>query len=220
MLPNTFQARGVHDPDVLPNYPYRDDSLLYWDAIRNWSADYLSVYYQSNLDVQQDFELQAWHTELMSQNGGRVVGFGQGNSLGTLNYLIDATTLILYTSSVQHAAVNFPQFDLMAYTPNMPLAGYAPPPTTKQGGTEEDYLELLPSLEQASSQLSILYLLGGVHYTTLGQYSELCDPRIQMPLADFQQSLSDIGDIIAQRNQQRRPYIYLDPLGIPQSINI
>lgn len=54
MLPRTFQAHGVEDTSLLPSYPYRDDALLYWQAIRRWVAAYLALYYPSDADVQQD----------------------------------------------------------------------------------------------------------------------------------------------------------------------
>jgi arachidonate 15-lipoxygenase len=41
------------------------------------------------------------------------------------------------------------------------------------------------------------------------------------PLSRFQKSLVDIGVTIEQRNaERRRPYNFLRPSGVPQSINI
>jgi arachidonate 15-lipoxygenase len=222
MLPVTFQARGVEDPSILPNYPYRDDALLYWQAIRRWVAAYLALYYFSDADVQQDRELTAWLSELLAEDGGRVRGLGHDGAIGTRDYLTDVVTLIVFTSSVQHAAVNFPQYDLMSYVPNMPLACFRPAPTAKSGATLQDYLDMLPPLPHAGLQLSIGYLLGSVHYTMLGHYpfGYFQDPRVSEPLTAFQKDLADIDATIQQRNQQRRPYLFLVPSGIPQSINI
>lgn len=222
MLPAAFRARGVEDTGLLPNYPYRDDALLYWQAIRRWAAAYLALYYPSDADVQQDSELANWFHELLAPDGGRVRGLGQNGGIGTRDYLTDAVTLILFTCSVQHAAVNFPQYDLMSYVPNMPLACFAEAPKLKSGATLHDYLAMLPPLEHAGLQLSIGYLLGSVHYTALGQYplGHFQDPRVAKPLLAFQKELAAIGETIGQRNQQRRPYLFLVPSGIPQSINI
>ena len=126
----------------------------------------------------------------------------------------------MFTSSVQHAAVNFPQFDLMTYTPNMPLAGFAPAPRSRDA-SEQDYLDLLPPLASARRQLVILYILGTVHYSTIGMYEdEICDPQIRVPLARFRADLTRIGGIIELRNRVRPPYSFLDPRGVPQSINV
>lgn len=222
MLPDTFAGRGVDDRDALPNYPYRDDSLLYWHAIHEWVSSYLTLYYPNENDPTADTELQAWYAELIATDGGRVVGFGESNGIRTRSYLARALTLIIYTCSVQHAAVNFPQYDLMSYVPNMPLASYAPAPTSTSGATEQDYLNMLPPMDMAELQLDLGFLLGTVHYTQLGQYDDdqFKDGRVSSPLGAFQQNISLIGNELQQRNQNRRPYEFLTPSGVPQSINI
>lgn len=217
MLPATFAARGVADREILAEYPYRDDSLLYWDALHEWVDDYIRLYYRTDQDVQTDAELRQWRNELASQEGGRIAGLGE---LNTVAELVDTLTLILYTCSVQHAAVNFPQYDLMSYVPNMPLASYSPPPTEKNGATMQDYLDMLPPMDMAELQMDLGYLLGTVHYTRLGQYKPFADPRVQEPLAKFQRRLASIGVSIEERNRLRRPYTFLNPVGVPQSINI
>jgi len=220
--PETFRARGVDDVQALPHYPYRDDALLYWAALRRWTAGYLSLYYQTEADLRNDYELAGWAREIVSQRGGRVVGFGQEGGITSRDYLADATALILFTASVQHAAVNFPQLDLMTYTPNMPLAGYTSAPGAGGQYTEQDFLDILPPLGMADLQLAVLYILGSIHYTRLGEYRAgyFSDPRVQPPLAAFQQELDEIGAIIDERNLRRRPYEFLARAGIPQSINV
>jgi arachidonate 15-lipoxygenase len=130
--------------------------------------------------------------------------------------------MVVFTCSVQHAAVNFPQYDVMSYAPRMPFAAYAPPPTTKTGATEADYLALLPPLNIAEQQMEIGYLLGSVRYTTLGRYGPRAfrDPRVAEPLAVFQTRLAEIGTKIEERNSERRPYTVLAASGVPQSINV
>ncbi len=221
MLPKTFRAKGVDDPDLLPNYPYRDDALLFWNAVHRWVSSYLALYYHSDADVQDDPELAAWFDELVAADGGRVVGIGQSGGTCTREYLADAATLIIFTSSVQHAAVNFPQYDLMSYVPNMPLACYAPAPTSKNA-THADYLAMLPPLNHANLQMGLGTLLGTVRYTTLGQYPEghFDNPRVAGLLQRFNDEIRSIGDRIDARNRERRPYEFLVPSGIPQSINI
>jgi arachidonate 15-lipoxygenase len=222
MLPETFTHRGVQDTGALPEYPYRDDSLLIWEAIHQWVSDYLEIYYASNTDVQQDNELQEWLRELISPTGGRIQGIGQGGKINTLEYLVDATTLIIFTASAQHAAVNFPQASIMSYAPAMPMAGYTSPPTSVDGITEQDYFKLMPPIKQAQGQLNLTYLLGSVYYTKLGDYSSLVDSRVQDPLNKFQKNLKDIESKVAFRNvtQPNNSYKFLMPSRIPQSINI
>ncbi len=222
LLPLSFSKRGVADTDTLPVYPYRDDSLLYWDAIRSWVNSYIRLYFMSDTDVQQDAEIQAWGIELASQDGGRIAGLPNQGAIQTVDSFVDVVTFLIYTCSVQHAAVNFPQYDCMSYVPNMPLAGYRPAPTSKTGATEADYVAMLPTLDMAELQMDLGYLLGTVHYTQLGQYpnGNFRDQRVAPLLQSFQNRLSDIGATIAGRNLARRPYETLVPQGIPQSINI
>ena len=222
LLPLTFARRGVDDHEAFPNYAYRDDALMYWNAIHKWVESYLRIYYLSDADIQKDHELQNWIRELASQRGGRVNGLPNGGSLLRVEELIEVATFVIYTCSVQHAAVNFPQYDCMSYIPNMPLAGYRPAPTSRKGATEEDFVAMLPPIDMAELQMELGYILGTVRYTQLGQYpnGQFVDGRVTQPLLEFQNSLEAIGKTIAERNQTRRPYETLAPVGIPQSINI
>lgn len=223
LLPNTFCARGVDNHEALPNYPYRDDAMLYWDAIHQWVRGYVGLYYPKDQTIVEDFELQAWLREVAARDGGRINGLPQQGALTRADELVEVLTFILYTCSVQHAAVNFPQYDVMSYAPCMPLAAYRPPPTKKTGATEADFIATLPTLDMAELQMELGYMLGTVHYTRLGQYrlDQFCgDKRVLEPLSEFQQRLERIRNTIEERNRQRRPYRTLTPDGIPQSINI
>ncbi len=222
MLPKVLEQRGVANPDTFPIYPYRDDALLLWQAIQEWVSAYLHLYYADDAAVQQDQALQNWAAELIAFDGGRVVDFGEAGRIRTLNYLIEAVTMIIFTASAQHAAVNFPQGDIMVYTPAMPLAGYSTAPN-QTTSSEEAYFGQLPPLDQAQEQLELTYLLGQVYHTKLGQYEAgwFQDKQVQAPLQVFQTRLREIEkEILAQHKNRPYPYSYLLPSKIPQSINI
>lgn len=218
MLPNFLQSQGLTNPQLI--YPYRDDALLVWNAVKAWVKDYLALYYANDAAVQKDKQLQSWAADLVSQNGGRLKGFGQQGGIKTLAYLIDALTMVLFTAGPQHAAVNFPQNQLMSYTPAVPLAGYEPLPA--QAGSQGPWLEQLPPLDMAASQLQVLYLLGSVYFTRLGAYeAEALDAKAAPALKAFQANLVKVEAEINKRNQARPiPYTYLLPSKIPMSINI
>ncbi|AFY37377.1 Arachidonate 15-lipoxygenase [[Leptolyngbya] sp. PCC 7376] len=222
MLRKQLAARGVDDTEGLPIYPYRDDALLIWDAINNWVQSYLKTYYANDAAVRRDQAIQAWVKELISEDGGRVVEFGEDGGIQTLEYLIEAVTLIIFTVSAQHAAVNFPQKNLMSFAPGMPTAGYSPLDNLGEHTTEQDYLDLLPPMSQAQEQLKLCHLLGSAHFTELGQYDakHFTDFKIQGALKQFQARLKEIEGIIHKRNRDRPEYEYLLPSLIPQSINI
>ncbi|MEM7594930.1 MAG: lipoxygenase family protein, partial [Cyanobacteria bacterium P01_A01_bin.83] len=215
------------------DYPYRDDGMLIWDAIHQWVDSYLSIYYQNDQDVIEDTELQQWVQSLINDNQGRMTGFGEasnspaGFDIHSKTYLIDAITLLIFTCSAQHAAVNFSQATYMSYAPNMPFAGYRASPTTATGATMQDYFDLLPPLAQAEAQMNITYTLGSVYFTQLGRYENkdhlpyFTDPDVGRPLETFQNRLQEIEIIIQERNAQRPTfYNFLLPSKIPQSTNI
>lgn len=224
MLPRRLQDRGVDDPAVLPVYPYRDDGLLVWGAIHDWVEAYLSLYYNSDDDVRNDRALQNWAKELVAFDGGRLQDFGNvgDGAIETIDYLIDAVTMVIFTGSAQHAAVNFAQNELMSFAPAMPAAGYVAAEAIGAEATPKDWLNLLPPLDQAQQQLNLLYLLGSVHFTRLGHYEDsyFTDSHVAAPLQAFQDRLQAIEATIDRRNVDRPAYIYLKPSQIPQSINI
>ena len=221
-LPQTLAQRGVADAKRLPDYPYRDDALLIWGAISRWLDHYVSHYYASDAAVQGDTELQKWVAELVAHDGGRVNNVGVANRITTRAQLIELVTMVCFTASAQHAAVNFPQGPLMSYAPAMPEASYAPWPGPQAGASRTDFLTLLPPLDVAASQMNILYFLSSVYFTRLGDYGKnyFTDPIIQKHLATFQQELLEIEAQINERNKTRTPYEFLLPSKIPQSINI
>lgn len=221
-LPQTLDQRGVDDAGRLPDYPYRDDALLLWGAINQWVEDYVNHYFGSDAAVEGDAELQSWVAELVAHDGGRLNNIGTANRISKRAELVELITLICFTASAQHAAVNFPQAQLMSYVPAGPPAGYSPLSAMKEGFNEDNFLKFLPPLDIQKALLDILYLLSSVYYTRLGDYGDdyFTDPAIQNHLAKFQQKLIKIEAEINERNKTRTPYEFLLPSKIPQSINI
>jgi arachidonate 15-lipoxygenase len=226
--------RGVLDWRGLPEFPYRDDVLPVWDAIHEFVEGYLRLYYGHDGDVAGDAEVQAWIDEMGAQNGGRLDGLGE---VDTFDELVELVSFIIFTASAQHAAVNFPQFPLMGYAPNLPGAGYTPPPNrdradgTKHpqrnpdGGryTDADWFRMLPPLRAAMMQFNVLYELAAVRVNRLGQYPRFhfLDRRVAPLLARFQRQLKDIEKATVDRDRNRLiTYPYLRPSSIPASIHI
>ncbi|HMX99580.1 MAG TPA: lipoxygenase family protein [Agitococcus sp.] len=226
MLINDLKRRGVANPDCLTDYPYRDDALLIWATIEQWVKNYIDLYYQGSEDVINDSELQAWANSIITD--GKIQGFMPINHK---DVLIETLTMIIFTASAQHAAVNFPQKPLMTYAPAISGAGWQACPTTQIGHTQADWQKFLPPIEQSFEQLNILYLLGSVHYRPLGDYRSNHFPYLAWfeddrvtedngPLAEFRQALIDVEAIINARNSERISYNFLLPSQIPTSINI
>lgn len=236
MFPRELTARGLDCPEVLTDYPYRDDGKLVWSAISGWVADYVRAFYADDAAVSTDFELQGMVRQVGQYQerdaagrlcGGGLRGVGEdGPRICTRGYLIQLLTQIIWNGSAQHAAVNFTQADAMAYAPLFPLAARAPAPAGSVL-TEEQYMALLPTHESAHVQLFILKLLGEHHHTRLGYYPRGPAGASHFgpgPIAElehaFQRSLADVEATIRERNRDRMAYRYLLPSQIPQSINI
>lgn len=219
-FPRTLEKRGVNNSKQLPIYPYRDDGQRIWDAIHQWVQEYLGLFYSSDQYVETDSQLQSWASELLSKGYCNIGEAGDGR-IKTLDYLVEAISTIIFTASVQHAAVNFPQSGLMSYAPAFPLGCYSPAPTSSQ--QNQDFMELLPPLERAQLQVQVLYLLGSVYYTKLGDYSgsHFQNTQVKKALDNFKLKLAEIENTILKEDSQRLvSYRYLLPSKIPQSINI
>lgn len=227
MLPTDLGIRGVGTGSALADYPYRDDALLVWNAIHEWARQYVDLYYTSDADVTGDTELAAWATCLAGE--AKIKGFGP---ITSRKQLAEVCTMVMFTASAQHAAVNFPQKDIMAFAPAVTGAGWQAAPTGQRGQDKPGWLAMMPPMALALEQLNVLELLGSVHYRPLGDYRSNAfpyplwfqDPRVtgaEGPLAWFQAALTGVeAEIVARNAERMQPYPYLQPSLIPTSINI
>lgn len=227
-LPTNLQQRGV-TAEFLPEFPYRDDALLLWQAIANYVSNFLQRYYPDDTTVEQDPYLQAWAAELSQPLNIRPpsefpqapawlppelsaqVGLdlsdrptyprvpGFPTQLSSLSQLIDIATQIIFTCGPQHAAVNFSQFDYVGYVPNAPLAAYCAPDSCSS------VADLLPDLKQDLGQIELTFALSGIRWGKLGsdELIQFVDAGDRATLKQFQQELSEIERKIRDRNRQR-----------------
>jgi len=243
-LPNDIKRRGI-EPEFLPQFPYRDDAQLLWEAIARYATAYLQRYYPSDQAVQQDPYLQAWAAELGAPLDSRpLTEFAQAPSwipselaaevglsieslphhprvpnfpekITRLKELIDIATQIIFTSGPQHAAVNFSQFDYMGYVPNMPLAAYARPDVAASLD------QMLPPPDNDLDQTRLTFILSEIRWGRLGSSDliNFVDGGDLKILAQFQADLQEIESQIQTRNQQRREETGLDyPYLLPSQI--
>jgi len=227
MLPNELANRNVGDEAKLPDYPYRDDARLIWAAIREWAEQYINIYYADDEAVTSDTELALWATSIASE--GHMNGF---RPISSREQLVDVCTMIIFTASAQHAAVNFPQRSIMTFAPAVTGAGWTAAPTQQKDHNKQEWLEYMPPISLALEQLSSLALLGSVYYRPLGEYQTnrfpykqwFQDDRItgdEGPLSRFQAAMRAVESRIIARNDDRiYPYPYLQPSLIPTSTNI
>lgn len=141
-FPTEIKNRGMDNTDRLPHYPYRDDGILVWKAIHTFVSDYLKHFYKTDpQNIIDDTELQAWASELSDQtNGGKVKGMPA--SFTSVEELIEIVTTIIFICGPQHSAINYAQYEYMAFAANMPLAAYRDIP--KQSHEPQDQTTATP----------------------------------------------------------------------------
>jgi arachidonate 15-lipoxygenase len=220
--PTELKSRGVDDLDILPEYPYRDDALLIWDAVAAFVKNYLALHYGTDGHVLNDYELQNWFGELTADTGGRLHGVTRSGHLNTRDELSDLITQLIFTCGPQHAAVNFPQYDYLAYAPNMPFAAYTAPPADMSPGDETTLMDLLLPMNRASAQILIIRALTAFRTERLGDYGSnyFADLQTREVVGEFQTELLGAEASIDERNQVREPYHFLKPSMIPNSGSI
>ena len=221
-LPTKLARSSTDGLAGLPYYPYRDDGLLVWTAIRRWTDEFVDAYYRSDAEVREDHELQAWAAEVASPEGGAIRDFGAGaGTIADRTDLAEILTMVIWTAGPQHAAVNFTQEEHLSYLPANPIAGFTEEPRGRDH-TLQDWLANLPPLDVAVQQLCLMRFLSVIHETKLGDYE---NDFTHTPVADglhgFQQNLSAAEDEIVGRNRWRpHAYDYLRPSLVPNSTNI
>jgi len=213
-------ARGLDDPRVLPEHPYRDDAALVWGAVHRFVASYVRRYYADDAAVAGDAELAAWIRELGSPDGGRLKGI---RPIETVSALAELMAVVVWTGSAQHAAVNFPQFPYMSPLPNLLGAFWAEWPVPGTKSDEATHLSVMPPYNIAMLQHGTTYQLSSLRMNRLGHYPimHFRDREVRDLVDRFTADLQEVEKAITERDRGRfLPYPFLLPSAIPASIHI
>uniref|UniRef100_A0A4W5LEC6 Uncharacterized protein n=1 Tax=Hucho hucho TaxID=62062 RepID=A0A4W5LEC6_9TELE len=156
-MPEDIIARGL---ESIPNFFYREDGLKLWDIVHRFVQKVIGHYYTCDSDVQEDYELQNWIKEIFFHGGLLyLLHAGIPQSFSLMTELVKFLTMVIFTVSVQHAAVNNGQFDFGGWMPNFPIALQQPPPTTKGQCTESTMLKTFPDINTTVNGMAAVYLL-------------------------------------------------------------
>jgi arachidonate 15-lipoxygenase len=229
-----LKRRGVDDRELLPYYPHRDDLMLYWDLLRDYTYEYLALYYgdprdpacDADRNVAEDFELQAWAAELSRRDGGagNVPGFpGRITRFSTLH---DIVHLLIFTAGPHHASLNFSQLDYATWVPNMPAATYLLPPAA--GADRSTLLNLMPPASESIGQMTMShqaqYYMGQLlDYS--GYFCGCWNEPARNLVARYRRELTGpVSHTLRVRNRRRLedgslPYPYVLPVNVPNSIS-
>ncbi len=216
VFPKDMERRGMND---IPHYPCRDDGMLVWKAIEKFVSDYLKLYYKEPEAIAKDAELQAWAQELQTVFEGK----GFPGEFQTLDSLVEVVTGIIFIAGPQHSAINYAQYEYMAFAPNMPFAAYGPCP--EQGQPPQDIAQFLPPPSQAIGQFLLAHSLSAYQYDRLGEYlaGDFTAPEVLLLIQEFKKNLEVVEKTIDEQNTNGSrpiPYPYFKPSLSLNSISI
>jgi len=156
-----LKNRGVWNPEddkqALPGYDYRDFGLQIWNAIEHYAQGIVDVFYLDDFAVQNDAALQGF-TKDVSQ-GGKMLGFP--SPITTRDELVAVLSQIMFTTSAQHASVNYIQFEYLSYIPNAPLSLKVSNkfPATKADITRDWIFSVMPTVRDTIEQTTTVWAL-------------------------------------------------------------
>ncbi|CAN1753287.1 Linoleate 13S-lipoxygenase 2-1, chloroplastic, partial [Linum perenne] len=213
---------AVEDPSAphslkltIDDYPYANDGLVLWEALKQWVTDYVNRYYPDQTLLASDTELQSWWTDV------RTVGHQDKNDepwwpqLKTCEDLIEILTTIMWVASGHHAAVNFGQYSFYGYVPNRPPIARKKMPNEDE--IEEDWkkfvkkpetvlLEMYPSQFQTAKVMAVMDILSSHSEDEeyVGKVMEPSwgdDPLIKAAFLKFSGRLMELEGEINMRNE-------------------
>ncbi|KAL7854288.1 hypothetical protein AOLI_G00211320 [Acnodon oligacanthus] len=221
-LPENIKERGL---EKIPNYYYRDDGLKLWDIIHKFVNGLLTCYYKTDDDVKEDPELQNWISEIFEYGFLKNESTRIPCSFSKVEEVIKFVTMVIFTVSAQHAAVNNGQFDFGGWMPNLPTSLRLPPPKTKGESTEKTFFQTLPDVTTTIHGLAVLYLLSkkASDHSALGVYTEdlFGDAEACQHVSEFQEDLRKRDQEVNIRNRDLQlPYDYLKPEKVDNSVSL
>ena len=248
---------AVEDPSaphglrlLIEDYPYAVDGLEIWAVIKSWVQEYVSIYYAKEDDVKSDPELQQWWKEAVEKGHADLKDEPWWPKLQTPEELVEICTIIIWTGSALHAAVNFGQYPYGGFILNRPTSSRRLLP--EEGSPEYEemvkshqkaYLRTITSKFQTLLDLTVIEMLSrhASDEVYLGQRENpywTSDSKALQAFQKFGNKLKEIEDKLASKNKDEKlrnrfgpvelPYTLLHPTGeeglafrgIPNSISI
>ncbi|XP_046901368.1 hydroperoxide isomerase ALOXE3-like [Hypomesus transpacificus] len=221
-LPEDIAARGL---ESIPNFYYRDDGQKLWNIIHSYVKGVVEFYYVCDSDVERDSELQKWIGDIFTHGFLEKKETGVPELFSTVLELVKFLTMVIFTASVQHSAVNFGQDDLVGWMPNCPTSLQKPPPTTKGQYTEKKMWETFPDINVTAYGLVTVNLLStqSPDFVALG-----CFPNERFVEATPLEKIEELQNNLKVYSYETKarnvdlplPYTFLYPENIENSVAI
>ncbi|CAM4719815.1 unnamed protein product [Leuciscus chuanchicus] len=198
--------------------------MMVWEAVKSFVSDVVKICYGSDETVQEDQEIQAFVQDVCFsglKNCPKNCEFP--DSLNTREQLVEFLTVVIFTASAQHAAVNFGQYDWFSWVPNNPSTMRKPPPAQKGQVDMKYIMESLPDRGRSSWHLGAVWALSQFQDNEASiQICTSLNNRLVMEAAKtFRKKLAEVTNIIKSRNEYLKvPYWYLSPDRIPNSVAV
>jgi len=216
-FPRMMEDRGFpqNKSDGVKDYYYREDGFKLWDALHKYVEGVVYNRYGSDEEVEEDDKLKGFHASLADPERGNIPGFPE--TPGNRQQLTDTLTSIIFTGSVQHQAINAPQFTY-SFQPHRPVILTKWMPETDQNITWEWIQEALPSIELNKEIYTLTNTLSTpmqsqCNLLSLEAFKELL-PQVHQKL---QQDLKSLRDEVNNRTGE---YNFLNPEKVACSIDI
>lgn len=202
-FPNDIENQGLEDPNLF--YPYRDDGKLVWEAIHDFVRKYVNLYYKSDQDVVEDFELQTWGDEIGGSLEDNKMGIPDfPTQFKTVDEVVETVGNIIFLATAQHNCVHYCLYQYVTFAPNMPYCLMGPPYTDLQTPIfQKDLLKLMPPLKNVLVQ-SLGFYLNYIRSNHIGDYKlSQFDPEAHGVIKKYQDKLKEISQEIKARNEKR-----------------
>nr|CAB3481394.1 unnamed protein product [Digitaria exilis] len=225
---------------TIKDYPFANDGLLIWDAIKGWVKAYVARFYPDAGSIAGDVELQKFWNDVRTVGHADKKDASGWPTLDSPESLAHALTTIIWVASAHHAAVNFGQYDFGGYFPNRPSIARTNMPVEEPvdaaayaaflDNPDQALRECFPSQVQATLVMAVLDLLsthspdeeylGGPETAPWND-----DGEVRAAYGKFTARLKEIEGIIDGRNKDRKlknrcgagilPYELMKPFSQP-----
>ncbi|KAM6930925.1 polyunsaturated fatty acid lipoxygenase ALOX15B-like [Xenentodon cancila] len=221
-IKDDIKDRGLED---VPNFYYKEDGEQLWNIMYRFVEEMLGLYYEDDNQVKKDDEVKSWISDMFKHGFLMYENSGIPEKFETRPELVKFVTMVMYTCSAQHSAVNTGQYDFYGWMPNGPSSLQLPPPTEKGKATQQTILATFPNIETTVNAMSAVWLLSKIFIDVLHlgnypdkQFTEECS---RLKIRTFQRDLKELSTKIQDRNKNLAlPYTYLDPVMVENSVSV
>lgn len=227
-LPSELESRGFTEDFDMPAYHYRTDGMKLWKAYGSFATNFVDELYESDADISADEVVQEWARETSYADKGAIPGFP--TSFSDKETLSKVLQTLMWMVSGLHCAVNFPQYDMLAYVPNKPLCGRACAADFPSDADEETqrkwiFNEYMPNIATAKLTIETTLALTYLSDHTINRLDKQFASVGKVSYESFKNELDHIGNEITARNTESErngeaTYHYLHPDFVTASIDI